>query len=121
MLVCTEKEKLTVYVIDVVDTNLRVEPGFPSPWQLIANTVSERQGLGQPGTDQNKGTGDCPSNRTCPSTTRVLSVHPSNRTCPSTTRALSVQAAFPFCSLLFLLLCLKSLKKKKKKKKHTQG
>ena len=58
MLVCTEKEKLTVYVIDVVDTNLRVEPGFPSPWQLIANTVSERQGLGQPGTDQNKGTGD---------------------------------------------------------------
>ena len=58
MLVCTEKEKLTVYVIDVVDTNLRVEPSFPSPWQLIANTVSERQGLGQPGTDQNKGTGD---------------------------------------------------------------
>ena len=98
MLVCTEKETLTVYVIDVVDTNLRVEPGFPSPRQLIANTVSERQGLGQPGTDQNKGTGD--------------SFYPTARVEVQHHPRAKRQAAFLFCSLLFLLLCLKSLKKK---------
>lgn len=39
------KGKLTVDVIDVVDADLRVEPGFPAPRQLIPDTVSKRQGL----------------------------------------------------------------------------
>lgn len=40
-----QTEKLTVHVIDVVDTNLRVKPCFPSPWQFIPNAIRKRQGL----------------------------------------------------------------------------
>ena len=37
---------LTIYMINIVDTNLRIVDFFPSIWQLIPNTVGERLWLG---------------------------------------------------------------------------
>lgn len=39
---------LTVYVVDVVNSHLLVINHLPPKRQLISNTVSKRQGLGDP-------------------------------------------------------------------------